>query len=270
MLRALIWDVDGTLAETEHDGHRVAFNQAFADEGLPWHWDEAVYGDLLGTAGGKERLAVWWRRVDPVAAAGPQATARIRHLHALKTAHYLALVAQGQVALRPGVRRLLVEARAAGLRLAIATTTSPENVQALLQATLGADSLAWFSVLGAGDVVPAKKPAPDIYHWVRVRLGLRPDQCLALEDSAVGAQAAVAAGLPVLVTRSRYTGRDALPAVLADLDHLGHHGQPASGRVQGQPWTGLVDVHRLQVWAHRAQQMPAPPTCVAGQDLLTS
>jgi len=253
MLRALIWDVDGTLAETEHDGHRPAFNQAFADEGLPWCWDEALYGELLAITGGKERIAHWWQRTDPVAASAPGAALAIRHLHALKTAHCTRPVQQGQVALRPGVRRLLIEARAAGLALAIATTTSPENVVALLHATLGPDSAGWFAVVGAGDVVPAKKPAPDIYHWVRQRLGLRADQCLALEDSAVGARAAVAAGLATVVTRSRYTAQDVLPPVLADLDHLGSHALAARGLALGRPWCGLVDVHRLQVWARLGQ-----------------
>ena len=223
MLRALVWDVDGTLAETEHDGHRIAFNRAFADEGLAWHWDEGLYRELLATTGGKERLRGWWQRVDPAAAAAPAAAARIARLHARKTAIYVDLVARGAVQLRPGVARLLHAAREAGITLAIATTTSPDNVQALLQATLGADSPGWFACIGAGDVVPAKKPAPDIYLWVLQRLGLVAEECLALEDSAPGSAAAVAAGLPTVVTRSRYTLADVLPAsplLRADLPDL--------------------------------------------------
>ena len=187
MLRALVWDVDGTLAETEHDGHRIAFNQAFADEGLAWHWDEDLYRALLATTGGKERMLGWWQRVDPAAAAAPEAAARIVRLHARKTAIYVDLVARGAVQLRPGVARLLHATREAGITLAIATTTSPDNVQALLQATLGADSPGWFACIGAGDVVPAKKPAPDIHLWVLQRLGLVAEDCLALEDSAPAA-----------------------------------------------------------------------------------
>ena len=223
MLRALIWDVDGTLAETEHDGHRVAFNQAFAEDGLDWHWDEALYRDLLATTGGKERMRAWWQRVDPAAAAAPDAAARIARLHARKTALYGDLVAQGVVQLRPGVARLLHAAREAGITLAIATTTAPDNVRALLQATLGADSPGWFACVGAGDVVPAKKPAPDIYLWVLQQLGLAAADGLALEDSAPGSAAAVAAGLPTVVTRSRYTLADGLPAsplLRADLPDL--------------------------------------------------
>ncbi|OGB05779.1 MAG: haloacid dehalogenase [Burkholderiales bacterium RIFCSPHIGHO2_12_FULL_69_20] len=246
MLRALIWDVDGTLAETEHDGHRVAFNQAFADEGLDWFWDEARYRELLAITGGKERMLSWWQRLDAAAAAAPDAAQRIARLHARKTAVYVALVAQGRVALRPGVRRLLDEARAQGLTLAIATTTSPANVDALLHATLGPDSSGWFACIGAGDVVPRKKPAPDIYHWVLQRLGLPASDGLAIEDSAPGARAACAAGLPVLATRSRYSRTDALPPVLADLDGLGEPGLPAAGLWAGRPWTGQVTLAALR------------------------
>jgi beta-phosphoglucomutase-like phosphatase (HAD superfamily) len=210
-LRALVWDVDGTLAETEHDGHRVAFNQAFAEHGLGWHWDAPLYRRLLAITGGKERLAHWWRLHDPLTAALPDTPARILQLHARKTAIYVDLVAQGRVALRPGVARLLQAAHDEGLVLAIATTTSPDNVTALLAATLGDSSPAWFACIGAGDVVPAKKPAPDIYRWVLQRLHLAPGEALALEDSAPGAAAAVAAGLATVVTRSRYTRDDALP-----------------------------------------------------------
>lgn len=223
-LRALVWDVDGTLAETEHDGHRVAFNQTFAEQGLDWSWDEALYRRLLAVTGGKERLAHWWRLHDPVTAAQPEAPLRIAQLHARKTSLYVGLVAQGRVALRPGVARLLRAARDDGLVLAIATTTSPENVTALLTATLGPDSPAWFGCIGAGDVVPAKKPAPDIYRWVLQQLHLTPGEALALEDSAPGAAAAVAAGLATVVTRSRYTRDDHLPhspLLRADLPDLG-------------------------------------------------
>ncbi len=246
MLKALIWDVDGTLAETEHDGHRVAFNQAFADEGLDWLWDEPRYRRLLAITGGKERLAAWWQWVDPVAAAAPGAVQRIARLHARKTAHYLALVDAGAVVLRPGVARLLQQARALGLRLAIATTTTPANVQSLLVASLGADAPGWFEAIGAGDLVPHKKPAPDIYHWVLQRLGLPASACLAIEDSAPGAAAAVAAGLAVLATRSRYSRGEVLPPVWADLDGLGEPGAPASGLLAGSAWRGVVDLGFLQ------------------------
>jgi beta-phosphoglucomutase-like phosphatase (HAD superfamily) len=219
-LKALLWDVDGTLAETEDDGHRVAFNRAFAEAGLPWHWDSALYAELLAVTGGKERLLHWWRRIDPETAATPEAAATVRSLHQRKTAWYVDLLARGGVALRPGVAALLAQAQAARLQQAIATTTTLDNVTQLIDVTLGARGHRLFSVVGAGDMVAHKKPAPDIYLWVLARLGLDAADCLAIEDSAVGVAAARAAGVPVLLTRSRFTGTAAIAGCIADLPGL--------------------------------------------------
>jgi beta-phosphoglucomutase-like phosphatase (HAD superfamily) len=220
-LRALVFDVDGTLAETEELGHRPAFNRAFEEAGLRWHWDVPTYGRLLAVTGGKERIAAWCREADPQALARPDFAAWAAQLHAAKTRHYAAIVQAGGLSLRPGIDRLVRDARADGLQLAIATTTSERNVHELLAATWGPGSADWFAVIGAGDVVPAKKPAPDIYLHVLQQLGLPPQQALALEDSAVGARSALAAGLAVVVTRSRYTADDVMPAgLLAELPQL--------------------------------------------------
>lgn len=252
LLKALIFDVDGTLAETERDGHLVAFNRAFADAGMGWHWSVEHYGVLLAVTGGKERIAHHWQAVDAAGAAAPGAAEQVRALHAAKTAHYIQLVRSGSVVLRPGVRRLLIEARALGLRLAIATTTTEANVVELLTATLGPQSLGWFEVIGAGDAVPHKKPAPDIYQWVLERLRLPAAECLAIEDSAPGVAAARAARLGTLLTRSVYSTGENITGALADLDGLGSHPQPASGFApfaEGQrPWSGLVDVNTLKRW----------------------
>ena len=247
-LQALVWDVDGTLAETEDCGHLVAFNRAFEELGLSWRWDAELYGELLRVTGGKERLLAWWRRVDPQSAATPAAAATVRRLHELKTAHYLALLDGGAVTLRPGVQRLLEEAVAQGLRLAIATTTTLDNVTRLLEVSLGAAGAGLFELIGAGDVVPHKKPAPDIYHWVLQQLALPADACLAIEDSAAGARAAQSAGLPVIVTRSRYTAGEDVGAVLADLDGLGDAATAARGAAGGQAWSGVVGVDVLRAW----------------------
>ncbi len=220
MLNALIFDVDGTLADTERDGHRVAFNAAFREAGLPWNWDVPTYGELLAVSGGKERLAHYARLVAPDLAARPDFDAFLRKLHTLKTGHYVRLVASGAVELRPGVANLIREARRAGLKLAIATTTSPENVSALLRASLAHDAEKWFDVIGAGDIVAAKKPAPDIYVWVLERLGVPAAECIAIEDTANGVKAACGAGIPTLVTENDYTrGQDfsGAVAVLSDL-----------------------------------------------------
>ena len=209
-LQALIWDVDGTLAETEDAGHRVAFNLAFEEAGLTWRWDSDTYRELLSVTGGKERLLAWWRRIDPHGATSPGAPAKVRQLHERKTAHYLTLLDRGALRLRPGVERLLLEAGDRGLKQAIATTTTAENVLRLLDVTLGRGAATLFDVIGAGDVVAAKKPAPDIYRWVLARLQLPAAACLAIEDSAPGIAAAQAAGVPVLRVRSR--GTRPLPA----------------------------------------------------------
>ena len=249
-LAALIFDVDGTLADTERDGHRVAFNQAFAEAGLDWRWDVARYGALLSVTGGKERIRKFISEDWPALLQEPDIDARIRALHAAKTRHYVALLETGAIPLRPGVRRLLQEARTAGLRLAIATTTTPENVTTLLQATLGEEGVGWFEVIGAGDIVPAKKPAPDIFHRVLAELGLPAQACLALEDSENGVRAATGAGLAVVVTANDYTEGQDFSGAVAVLDGFGEPGVPATVQAGEPPVAGHVDLASLERW-HR-------------------
>ncbi|NJM98832.1 MAG: HAD family hydrolase [Phormidesmis sp. RL_2_1] len=207
-LKALIFDVDGTLAETERDGHRPAFNQAFADAGLDWHWSAERYGELLEVSGGKERIRAFVQQSQPNFVLPSDFTdldAFIRHLHATKTSYYKQYAAAGKIPLRPGVERLLNEAKAKGVRLAIATTTTPANVQALLENTLGPNSLDWFEVIAAGDMVPHKKPAPDIFEYALAHLKLSPENCLAFEDTNNGLLSATQAGLKTIITVNDYT-----------------------------------------------------------------
>jgi len=224
-LQALIFDVDGTLSDTERDGHRVAFNRAFADAGLDWDWGVELYGDLLSVTGGKERITYYLDRYRPGFQPPKPVAQFVSDLHAAKSKHYLDILAERGIPLRPGVERLLAEARKAGLRLAIATTTTPANVTALLESVLPG-KLDWFEVIGAGDVVPAKKPAPDIYRYVLNELRLEPDQCLAFEDSELGLRSSLAAGVRTIVTVNPYTtGQDFTGAALV-VDHLGEPAQP--------------------------------------------
>ncbi len=184
-----------------------------------------LYGDLLSVTGGKERLPHIPELYRPDFQPPKPVAEFVADLHAAKTKHYLDILAEHGIPLRPGVERLLTEAREAGLRLAIATTTTPANVTALLESVLPG-KLDWFDVIGAGDVVPAKKPAPDIYNYVLNELRLDPDQCLAFEDSELGLRSSLGAGLKTVVTINPYTtGQDFSGATLVT-DSLGEPAQP--------------------------------------------
>jgi len=221
MLKALIFDVDGTLADTEKDGHRVAFNSAFKAAGLDWEWDEELYGQLLAVTGGKERMNYYLDNFNTSFERPDNLQEMIAELHKSKTGFYTKLLGEGSIPLRPGVKRLILEARDAGLRLAIATTTTPENVTALLENTLGKESIDWFEVIAAGDIVPAKKPAPDIYDWALKEMTLDAADCLAFEDSENGILSSQAADLKTIITVNDYTQDHDFTGAAVVLDNLG-------------------------------------------------
>jgi HAD superfamily hydrolase (TIGR01509 family) len=204
---ALIFDVDGTLADTE-EAHRRAFNAAFERHRLGWHWSAAQYARLLATAGGKERLRAYVDSLPLWPTERRLLAARIPEIHESKTAIYAHLIEQGAAPLREGVERLIEAAEGAGVRLAIATTTTPANIEALL----GYRAVRRFAVVGAGDDVARKKPAPDIYLFVLRELSLSAVQCVAIEDSSLGLESAKAAGLFTVVTPSRWTKGEDLTA----------------------------------------------------------
>jgi HAD superfamily hydrolase (TIGR01509 family) len=247
-LEALIFDVDGTLAETE-ELHRLCFNHAFAEAGLPWRWDAALYAALLDVTGGKERMAHFIERHG----AQPRLDrAAIGQLHAAKTAHYAAAVTAGAVPLRHGVRRLLDACRDARLPVAIATTTTYENVVALLDASLGTGALSRFAVIAAGDCVAAKKPAPDIYREVLRRLGIPACAAIAIEDTPNGLRSAIGAGVRTVITRSLYGGEGGFGDAAMVLDHLGDPGIPCTV-LQGPALSGgMLTLSALRRMAQRA------------------
>lgn len=257
-LQALLFDVDGTLADTERDGHRVAFNQAFAEAGLDWVWSETLYGELLAVTGGKERIRHYLATHRPDYQLPADGDGFIAGLHAAKTRHYTALLGRGGIPLRPGVERLLNAARDAGLRLAIATTTTPENVTALLTHTLGAASIDWFEIIAAGDIVPAKKPAPDIYVYAMEAMALNPSQCMAFEDSHNGVLSVRDAGIrSLLVTTNGYTEDHDFSGATAVLDQLGEPGAPCHASFGPAPSDGVVGLEYLRALHREALESAA-------------
>lgn len=231
-IEALIFDVDGTLADTE-EAHRESFNDAFRAHDLEFRWSRELYGELLRVTGGKERLAAFFDRTRVCEGERARLQGLIPRLHATKTSFYRERIESGRVPLRPGVRRLMREARAAGVRLAIASTTSPENVSALLEGALGCEALDDFSVIATGDAVPRKKPAPDIYLLALRRLGVAARCAVAFEDSAIGVAAAKAAGLLTVATPTAWTRGQDLAAADLVLPCLA---DPASPLEAGDAW----------------------------------
>lgn len=224
-LEALVFDIDGTMADTE-EGHRCAFNLAFQRFGLGWQWERGEYLGLLRITGGKERLAHYIEQSALSDAEKRRLAARIPAIHAEKTKFYSSMAGDGGIPLRPGVARLIAEARAAGVRLAIASTTTRANIDALLHATLGSHGVACFSAVACGDEVARKKPAPDIYQLVLRRLDRPAAACVAFEDSTNGLRAALTAGLHTVVTPTLWTeGSDFTHAGLL-LPHLGDPSDP--------------------------------------------
>jgi beta-phosphoglucomutase-like phosphatase (HAD superfamily) len=222
-LKCLLWDVDGTLADTERDGHRVAFNMAFEEAGMDRRWSVDTYGELLKVTGGKERM-----QFDIERGGMPEIPfEKITALHARKTIHYQTLIADGLIPLRAGVLRLLEEAYAEGITLGISTTTTPAALDALIEYSLGKEWFDRFAVLAAGDIVPAKKPAPDIYNYAAEKLGVNPSETLALEDSGNGWLSARDAGLKTVITINDYTAKQDFTGADLVVSELGEADRPA-------------------------------------------
>ena len=246
MLAALIFDLDGTLAETERDGHRIAFNQAFDAFGLPWRWGVARYTELLAVTGGRERL-LHDLATQPAAPADPAERERLASaLHAEKNRRYAQIAEAGNIPLRPGVVRLMRDALDGGVRLAIASTTTRSNMEALLSRQLGADWYRLFSATVCGEDAPRRKPDPQVYQRCLEALDLDADEALAIEDSPNGLAAAGAAELAVLITRSIAFASHAFDGALAVCDDLDHPAAPSVRLAGATP--ARVDLAQLRDW----------------------
>ena len=247
-IEALIFDVDGTMADTE-EAHRVAFNLAFDRQRLGWTWTRTEYRNLLSVTGGKERIASYIETLPVSPALRQRLLARVPEIHADKTKLYSSAVRDGSVSLRDGVLRLLEEALDAGCRLAIASTTTAVNVDALLQSAFGSRGIEMFTVIACGDQVRAKKPAPDIYRLALQTLGLGPERAVAFEDSSNGLRAAVAAGLWTVVTPTFWTEGSDFSAAGLVLPRLGGPDRPLPGEPGGvlreQAWLGFDELIRI-------------------------
>lgn len=260
-LRALIFDVDGTLADTE-ELHRRAFNAAFREFGLEWHWSPQVYKNLLSVSGGRERIEHFAKSIGHPYTDDVELRRFAVALHAAKTARYGRFLTHLRVPLRTGVWRLLNEARRAGLALAIATSTVRSNVSGLLDPSLPGGCTAWFDVIVTADEVEAKKPSPAVYHLALAQLGLPAEMCLAFEDTLNGYRAALDAGIDTIVTTHAYTRGEDFGGALRVLDSLGEPGYPCLAVTADPGEAQFVDMELLRRIHNRALSANARPKIV--------
>jgi HAD superfamily hydrolase (TIGR01509 family) len=252
MKRALIFDCDGVLGDTEPYGHLVAFNQMWQKLNVPWAWSKEQYGEKLKIGGGKERMASLFSDADflgrvTIPESEEERMALVALWHKEKTDLYAQIISSGAVPPRPGIKRVSEEALKAGWELAVASTSAPKAVEAVLRHAVGEIS-AEFTIL-CGDVVRAKKPAPDIYNLALQRLGLAPRQCVAIEDSRNGMLAAYRAGIPVVVTVSEYTTQEDFSEADLVVDSLGDPGGPEAKVLANRAGAKLGDYVTLEVLA---------------------
>ncbi len=246
-LKALLFDVDGTLAESE-DIHREAFNAAFREFGVSWHWDRAIYREILSVGGGRERIRHYIERSAPEACQRPDFYSYVDAMYNAKSRAYAEMLAESGVWVRPGVWRILNECRDAGIRLAICSAASERSLRQVFENGLGMDVFDWFEVVGHGDLVSARKPAPDIYQWVLKEMMLPPQACLAIEDSPQGLRSSLAAGVAAVVSVSKYFEGEDFSGAVAVVSDLGEPGLPftiLSGDAQGR---GYIDLDLLRIW----------------------
>lgn len=245
VLKSILWDVDGTLAETERDGHLKAFNQAFEALGVPWRWSEQHYGELLSVAGGRERLLHDMQDRTEAPRTPEQRRTLADQVHRLKNTLYADIVSRGDLPLRDGVRELLDECAQAGLSMSIVTTTSRPNVDALLRTHMGKDWESRFTAVITAREAPNKKPDPQAYLLALQALQVRPNEAVAMEDAPAGVAAARAAGVPVIVTRSHYFPHPAPPGTLAEGASLG---RSEGWHPAARPAATRISLDQIRFW----------------------
>lgn len=239
-LEAILWDMDGVLADTERDGHRPAFNQAFEENKLNTAWDVDRYGKLLEVGGGKERMTAHWNEVGwPDAIPEEGRAEKVKELHLRKTDIFMDMIKTGTIPLRPGVLRIIDDAIASNIRLAVCSTSNVMAVTNLVQTLMGPERAAKFQIF-AGDMVQKKKPAPDVYNMAVEEMGLDKSKCVIVEDSGIGLGAAKAAGIACIVTKSSYTANEDFTGADMIVDELG--ADPTTG-VTLETLTGLLKVN---------------------------
>lgn len=254
MMKALLFDCDGVLADTERDGHLVAFNQMWREQGVNWQWTLSQYAEKVKIGGGKERMFSLgqdddFRAVYPVPESEEEWWSIVAGWHKRKSEIYKELIASGALPGRPGVKRLAEAALAQGWTLAVCSTSALSSVQAVLQHVMGAETASRFAGVFAGDVVKAKKPAPDIYNLAAEKLNLNPSQCVVVEDSRNGLLAAVAAGMTCIITYNGLTANEDFSEAAIVLSCLGDPaGEQAilsANRTEAQP-DGLFTIADLE------------------------
>lgn len=259
-LRALLFDVDGTIADTETLGHRPAYNRAFRKLGLTFRWGPKLYRKLLKQPGGRERLKYYFQHYQPELGeheveAKANMDAWVGRVHELKSHYFHSYMRRGRVPLRPGVARLMREAREANLQLAIVTNASYKTLNSVLRYSLGPEMLAEIMVIASGEEVKNKKPAPDIYQLAVQRLGVQPQECVALEDSEMGLEAAAAAGVKAVVTVNADTLEQDFAEAPLVVSSLGEPGAPTrvlKGELMGHRWVTIEALRHLCGGTHPA------------------
>ncbi len=273
MLKALIFDVDGTLIDSERHGHRIAYNRAFSESGLNWNWGEETYSQLVKVCGARERLRQFLgsTAVDGLSWIADDPEAFIEDLYQKKTRHFVSIAETGALSPRPGISRLLHEARQKGLILAIASSSDETNVRTLLRHAFAENIESWFQYIGAGDTAVQKKPDPEIYRTVLQKLGISPNQCLAFEDSGPGLNAASAAGIPTIVTWNEYSRNDCFQGAALVVEHLEGDRNPATtrfgaGKTSDPERIDLQTLHRVhEHWLNYGEPFPTPSNAHPGR-----